>query len=770
MINRTLLLAAGLLVGSIPTVNAQLLREIGFETSEGYSLNANLNNLNSWTVPQGAATVSNLRSGAVGASGAQHVNQTTNSIIRYENLSTGASSVLVRGKWYGAGSATLTLPNTQSPIAALIGFRALNASTFTIDAYNGTSDTFTGPGTAFSNTVWHDIDLHIDYAAQTFDVRVDGSPYIQNVPFQSNVTTLNGFESHAETSSNTDRLQFFASDGDYDNDGVSDDTEFATAGRDPFVADGSPTLDLAYNAPDLPTNQPTQTFSLAPGEVTWHRIALDSCENITISADFIHSATNNIQIQLYDSRCREQGQNLTEFEYRVAESFGTTNREFITFANNRGVTELYLRVYEEGGNAANYTLTVNTLGGDDQFEFNSTIDSPVALPFGTYNNLVAKDDDFYLIDVSAINSLEIKVNHNFNLGQIFFQVFDDSRTFNGFLGGDFTTNFPDLRQVIDVSGRNQVILRVYNANLGANFYNLQIGEAGTLTAPTEFAAGLDTENFTANFFPEPQAITGLDSKDLPAKGGLVDDAFEPNDDINAALVATPIPVNQAISAVMADGEDWYKVPLNTCENMVFDLGFTHALGDLNLEIYDGRCTPFGVGTTYRVGAGYSTTDNEHTIYVNNTGNQFVYVRVYGEGGASNPSYTLTATGVGQDDALEVGSTPGATAPLPLNTLNRDLVSKDDDFFLLNVTGVNTINIQLDHDRFLGQLFLQVLNNDQSFNEYRDSQNRVYNNFTFNAATLNINNVDVSGVNFVVLRVFGANRGTNIYDLRVDTVN
>ncbi len=767
MMNKTIILAAGLLLGTIPTLNAQLLTEIGFETSEGYTLNANLNNLNSWTVPQGSATVSNLRSGAVGASGAQHVNQQSNSIIRYENLSTDADIVLVRGKWYGTGSATLSVPNTTSPIAALIGFRSVNASTFTIDAYDGTADTFVPSGVNFPNTQWHDIDILINYTTQRFSVRANGNPILLSIPFQSSVSELNGFESHAENSSNTDRLQFFASDGDLDGDGVPDEVEFANPNRNPFVADGSPTLDLAYTAPPIENDVDVPDLTVPQGGETWHRISLAECENISISADFIHSATNNIQLQLFDSRCRQQGQPLSVFEYRVGESFTTTNQEFITFANNRGVTELFLRVYEESGNEGNYNLRIDRLGSDDGFEFNSSINLPAPLAIGSYQNLVAKDDDFYLIDVEGIENLQISLTHNFGLGQLFFQVFDDSGTFNGFIDGAFTTNENTISRTINVSGRDQVVLRVYNANLGANFYDLSISSFGSSVASEDFAPGLDTDNLGSNFFPEEMLSPAVE-KPTVVKGG--DDSFEPNNSIEAVLNATPIPVNQTISAVMLDGEDWYKVPLTTCENMVFDLGFSHAAGDLNLEVYDGRCTTFGVGTTYRVASSYSTTDNESTIYVNNSGNDFIYVRVYGEAGASNPSYTLRATGIGQDDIYEVGSTPSGPAAFPLNTLQENLISKDDDFFLLDVTGINTINVSLDHDRFLGQLFLQVLNNDGTYNEYRDSQNRAYNNFSFNVGNLVINDIDVSGVNFVVLRVYAANRGTNVYDLQVNTVN
>src|SRR5690606_20472380 len=87
----------------------------------------------------------------------------------------------------------------------------------------------------FSNTQWHKIIVSIDYSAKQFDVSVNNVPLLQNVNFRdTSVTALSGFQSYSEASSNVDRVGFFSSSGDADQDGVSDDAEMATPGADPL--------------------------------------------------------------------------------------------------------------------------------------------------------------------------------------------------------------------------------------------------------------------------------------------------------------------------------------------------------------------------------------------------------------------------------------------------------------------------------------------------------------------------------------------------------
>ncbi|MDX1971721.1 MAG: hypothetical protein SFY68_04225 [Candidatus Sumerlaeia bacterium] len=788
MINKFAFPVCALLAGLLATAEAQVLYQTSFENSVSTGnpvafTPGDLNNKNNWQVVQGTATVGSTNSGAVGAAGAQSVSQGTNSIIRYGQLNSGTSNqVLVRGKWFGAGSQSLSLPNTSSPIAALVGFLSTGASTFTVRAYNGTTQQFVGAAnpTNFSSTRWHDIDLRIDYSTKTFDVRVNGAPYILDIPFATNtINALSGFESHAESSSQTDRLIFIGSNaasGDFDGDGVTDKDEFRTAGRDPFRNDGSPTLDLAYNAPAIPVDELITDLQVTGGGDRWFKLEFPTCENIAVNALFSH-AQNNINIELYDSRCRQAGNALSIFQYRIGEGYSTDDNEFITYANNRGNNTLYLRVFENSGNTGTFNLRVDPLGADDVNEFNSGFDFARSTALGTYNNLVTKDDDFFLVNTTGLNTLRVRVEHDFNLGQLYWQVFN-APNFGAFIGGNFTPNTNVIQGDVNVAGLNQVYVRVYNANLGANFYNLTLSNPAAPSpevSTAELAPGLDLDSLTQNFFVEEPTVLDLSSPSSVAINGN-EDNFEPNNNVIQAVNATPINIAQPVNGVLND-EDWYKIPMDVCENLRFDVDFVHANGDINFEVYDSRCVnPNGTvadgnAVNYRVGFSYSTDDDESSIYVNNTNNEFVYVRVFAQNAeAVGDSYTLTVTPLGTDDAFENGGTPNSPfVGLPLNQTHTNLVSKDDDYFRLNVGNANTIRVTLSHNQFLGQLFMSVLQDDGSFTPFV-SAGRSYNDFRFNENNLIIDNIDVSGVDTVNLRVFAANRGTNVYDLRVEVIN
>lgn len=77
-----------------------------------------------------------------------------------------------------------------------------------------------------------------------------------------------------------------------------------------------------------------------------------------------------------------------------------------------------------------------------------------------------------------------------------------------------------------------------------------------------------------------------------------DDIFEPN---NNAEDAAELASGVAVSGKLCDAEDWYTIDANRGTLQV-NLNFSHAYGDLNLEIYD----PAGT----QVNGSYTITDNE----------------------------------------------------------------------------------------------------------------------------------------------------------------
>lgn len=214
----------------------------------------NLNGQNSWVVETGSANVvanpNPLPPTAPGVvPNLSAVAQQAGSSVRRDLTQTSDETVIFRGYYFGTGVPTLDPPAADPPMAAALGFKQLNASTFQIEGYNGTS--FVAPvGKApLSNTQWHQIIILLDYANQVYHVSVNNVPYLESVPFSANVTSLNGFKASTQVGSSLDTIGFFSTDGDADGDGIPDIVEMQTEGANP--------LDPNLPPPATPTPTPT---------------------------------------------------------------------------------------------------------------------------------------------------------------------------------------------------------------------------------------------------------------------------------------------------------------------------------------------------------------------------------------------------------------------------------------------------------------------------------------------------------------------------------
>lgn len=250
-LSRVLVLALGMGLMTSAAVAQSTVYATGFEAGDGIAT-GNLNGQNSWVVEAGGTATVTAGSGA--QSSARFVQLGANSTITRAAAS-GSSQVLIRGYYQGGGSATLTAPVGGNPIAALIGFRQVDANNIAIAAWNGTTSQWTEPAgpVTFSNTGWHEIVIALDYTTKTFNVRVNGANHLQNLGFRDNsVSQLNGIGAGSETAARVDSIGLFASgaNGDYDQDGWTDKFETAAGNSNPFA--GTATTDFtAGNEPSL---------------------------------------------------------------------------------------------------------------------------------------------------------------------------------------------------------------------------------------------------------------------------------------------------------------------------------------------------------------------------------------------------------------------------------------------------------------------------------------------------------------------------------------
>lgn len=281
--NLTTLASSLILAGITSAALAQTpIYQTSFEStttgdSAGQTYTAgSLNGQNSWVVETGAANVvANpvpLPPVAPGVSpNVNAVAQQAGSSVRRDLTQSTQETVVFRGYYFGTGVPTLDPPAADPPMAAALGFKQLNASTFQIEGYNGSA--FVAPtGVApLSNTEWHQIIILLDYGNQVYHVSVNNVPYLSSVPFSANVTSLNGFKASTQVGSSIDTIGFFQTDGDADSDGIDDITEMQTEGANPLdpnlpppTPTPSPTVIPTTQTPTPTTATPTPTITPTP--------------------------------------------------------------------------------------------------------------------------------------------------------------------------------------------------------------------------------------------------------------------------------------------------------------------------------------------------------------------------------------------------------------------------------------------------------------------------------------------------------------------------
>ncbi|MEP0767268.1 MAG: trypsin-like peptidase domain-containing protein, partial [Fimbriimonadia bacterium] len=98
-----------------------------------------------------------------------------------------------------------------------------------------------------------------------------------------------------------------------------------------------------------------------------------------------------------------------------------------------------------------------------------------------------------------------------------------------------------------------------------------------------------------------------------------DDAFEPNDTCQGPAAVGAGTYNDLV--VKSAAEDWYRVTVSPCTTLNVSLTFTHAWGDIDLELYDA-CGGSPVAAS-------RTLSNTETLSYNNSGPAKDYfIRVY----------------------------------------------------------------------------------------------------------------------------------------------
>jgi subtilisin family serine protease/subtilisin-like proprotein convertase family protein len=111
------------------------------------------------------------------------------------------------------------------------------------------------------------------------------------------------------------------------------------------------------------------------------------------------------------------------------------------------------------------------------------------------------------------------------------------------------------------------------------------------------------------------------------------DPREPNDSFAQATALGPVGnrTETDLSIHAANNDDYYRFTAAMAGILATDVLFSHSAGDINAELYNADQD--------LLSASASTNDNERLFWNVSTGETY-YLRVYGNAGALNPSYTL----------------------------------------------------------------------------------------------------------------------------------
>lgn len=178
------------------------------------------------------------------------------------------------------------------------------------------------------------------------------------------------------------------------------------------------------------------------------------------------------------------------------------------------------------------------------------------------------------------------------------------------------------------------------------------------------------------------------------------DVFEANDDRAGAFDLGRGNLDLIdLSLHASHNEDWFVWSPIEAGSTTARINFDHDLGNINLDVYDERGVRLG-------GSSSTSSDNEQVTWSAETGKRY-WVRVFGQGAATSPRYSLKLTGSGvvPPDTAEPNNALGAAVHIPVRGLSLSpgtLHRPDDtDWFVWESPYAGTLDVQLDYIRQLG---------------------------------------------------------------------
>ena len=397
----------------------------------------------------------------------------------------------------------------------------------------------------------------------------------------------------------------------------------------------------------------------ASGNDDYYQFTAGSTGPLNVGLTFTHTL-GDVDMQLLDSAGTV-----------LATSSSVSDAENIAFGLTAGQT-YYLRVYGfNGAISPNYNMVIN--GPDlppDRFEPNDTFAAARNLGaagdrvFPDLNIHAANNDDYYQLTTVGNGDLTVTLNFTHAFGDVDMQLLDSAGT---------------VLATSASTGNSESITRAGVTN--GQVYHVRVYGFSGMT--------------------NPDYDMTINGPDIPP------DRFEPNDTRATAtnFGALGDRTTFALSIHASGNDDYYQFSAGSSGTVIASLAFTHALGDVDMQLLDSAGTILATS---------SSVTNAESISFAVTAGQTYYVRVYGFAGAINPSYNMTINAPDlppdryeSNDTLATARSLGAAGDRLFPDLNIH-TANNDDYYRLTTVAAGNLTVSLNFTHAFGDVDMQLL--------------------------------------------------------------
>jgi hypothetical protein len=324
---------------------------------------------------------------------------------------------------------------------------------------------------------------------------------------------------------------------------------------------------------------PPGTYSdlqICSGDEDWFAIELDAGAILTATIRFSH-VLGDLDMFLLDDTCSSW----------LGVSASVTDDEQVSYTAPADGT--YRLVVEGHAGAENrYDLEIEVRSGrcqDDMYEDNDDCATASLLAPGSYPDLqvCSGDEDWFAIELAVGHTLTATIRFSHVLGDLDLRLLDNSCSGSLIV----STSITDDEQVVyTASTADTYKLKVSGYQGAQNSYDLDI-EVGRVPC--------------------------------------VDDAAEDNDSCATSILLWPGTYTGL--QICPGDDDWFSIDLRAGDFLSVTIRFIHALGDLDMQVWDPGCSMAQVTSA-------TTADSEHVERVAAADATYPFV-IYGYHGAAN---------------------------------------------------------------------------------------------------------------------------------------